>query len=376
MKYIVSNRESDIKDLLLQLKNEYGDYAFISYIDGEYGTRVYVYNSLVRSFYQLMKIQNIPCIGITFKNTTCFLNNNCDHIIEIDDVEFYSNTCNPFEDNSQTSRNHYLNVVPKNSYYGNDGWNLVYIRGIHSYEYENILNEINFANIFYTLHLDGSNTLNSTGNTTGIFCKINNDNTMFHYNTNTNNLFSKPLKEITCPEDELSYKLQGPELYASLRNIAKLIMHSYKFIKKDNEESIRYKTDNIAIWIRNTNKWPSRNTPAVIYNTLFSYCIITNKKCYVFQDLIPIDIPQHENIIECNNRIKNRPDFDNFIKICSECDIYVGANSGPYYLLLHQCFPILKICHDYLEYCDDNTKYNVKDENTLIDILNEFYTSP
>ena len=76
MKYTVSNKESDIKDLLLQLKAEYGEYAFISYIDGEYGIRVWVYKSLVvYDFYNSMKARNIPCIGIAFKNNCCFLNN-------------------------------------------------------------------------------------------------------------------------------------------------------------------------------------------------------------------------------------------------------------------------------------------------------------
>ena len=37
--YIVENKIKDIKTLLLALKDKYSDYAFISYIDGEYGMR-------------------------------------------------------------------------------------------------------------------------------------------------------------------------------------------------------------------------------------------------------------------------------------------------------------------------------------------------
>ena len=55
MIYKVSNQISDIKNLLTSLKDKYDDYAFISYVHGEYGIRVWVYNSLCYDFYKKCK---------------------------------------------------------------------------------------------------------------------------------------------------------------------------------------------------------------------------------------------------------------------------------------------------------------------------------
>lgn len=336
MIFSVSNKESDIKKLLLDLRNEYGDYAFISYIDGEYGIRVWVYNSLVYDFYNLMKKQNTVCIGIVFKNTKSFLNDLCDHIIEIDDVEFYSNSINCENiDNSSTSSNHINNVVPNNSYTGNDGWDLVYIRGLHSKEYEDILLEMNFSNIFYTLHVDGSRYINLHGCNNGYIYKINNTDIVF------NNI-----NDYTC-------------------------INSIKICEKPKKLN---KKNNIAIWIRSSNKWPGKNTPKNYYESLFNYCITNNKICYVFQDLIPVDLPCHTNIIDCTKRIKNRPDFDNFITVCSDSDIFIGSDSGPYYLLQHHSIPIMKIIYDNVQYSDNNTLTSITNEDNLIDILQKYYS--
>lgn len=336
MIFSVSNKESDIKELLLKLRSEYGDYAFISYIDGEYGIRIWVYNSLVYAFYNLMKSQNRVCIGIVFKNTKSFLNNLCDHIIEIDDVEFHSNALNSeIVDNNQYSTNHTNSIVPTNSYYGNDAWDLVYIRGMHSKLYEDILLEMNYSNIFYTLHVDGSRYINIHGCNTGHLYKVNNENAIFKSN-----------------------------------DINVICINSRHVCEKYQKTTI---TNNIVIWIRNSNKWPHKNTPKHYYESLFDYCITNNKNCYVFQDIVSVALPVHNNIIECNDRIKNRPDFDNFIKICSSSDVFIGADSGPYYLLLHQPIPILKICYDTVRYGDNTTLNDIKNEKSLIKILQEYY---
>lgn len=339
MIFSVSNKESDIKDLLIQLRSDYGDYAFISYIDGEYGTRIWVYNSLVYKFYKTMQQQNTVCIGIVFKNTKTFLTNLCDHIIEIDDVEFYSNSLNSGNvDNSQASHNHYNNVVPSNSYSGNDGWDLVYIRGLESKLYEDVLVEMNFSNIFFTLHVDGSNYINAYGCNTWCLYRINNENTTLDINN-------------------------GGEIGTMCINSIYIC---------DKPDKINH-TNNIAIWIRNSNKWSCRNCQPEYYDALFKYCIINNKKCYVFQDIIHVELPVHSNIIECNNRIKNRPDFDDFIKICSKCDVFIGADSGPYYLLLHQPINIFKICYNNTHYKDNSVIHNIVNKNHLTRILEDFY---
>ena len=283
-----------------------------------------------------MKSQNKTCIALVFKGTKCFLNNLCDHIIEIDDIEFASTLNNKIEDNSSTSLNHINNVVPSNSYYGNDGWDLTYIRGIHSALYEDILLEMNFSNIFYTLHVDGSRYINLYGCNNGYLYKANNQNVVFH---NVNN-------DTTC-------------------------INAINNIFKENTPS--HVTNKIVIWIRNTNKMPYRNIQIDYYNALFDYCIANNKICYVFQDIIHIELPIHDNIIECNDRFKNRPNFDNFVKICSDCDIYIGADSGPTYLLMHQCINILKICTGNVHYTNNNIINNINNKSLLLNVLNNFY---
>jgi hypothetical protein len=332
MIYSVSNNENDIKNLLFQLREIYGDYAFISYIDGEYGIRVWVYNSLVYEFYSKMKSINKICVAIVFKNTKSFLNNLCDHIVEIDDIEFLSNTTEHIEDGDQNSMNHTENIVLKNTYFGNDGWNLSYIRGLHCPLYEQILLELNFSNIFYTLHVDGSRYINLHGCNNGIIYKINNENAVFH-NINNN----------TC-------------------------INSIQVCAKENHHE---RSNKIIIYLRNSNKWPHKNISPEIYNTLFDYCIFNNKICHVFQDLIPVVLPNHSNIIDSTKRFKNRPDFDYFINKSNECDIFLGEDSGPLYLLLHQNKNILKLCTSCIQY--NNNVINNVNKNELINILNNFY---
>jgi hypothetical protein len=65
--------------------------------------------------------------------------------------------------------------------------------------------------------------------------------------------------------------------------------------------------------------------------------------------------------------------FDKFVDICSECDIFIGADSGPIYLLLHQPLSILKISYNSLRYIDNNTKIDIKTEEALLNVINDFY---
>ena len=46
-------------------------------------------------------------------------------------------------------------------------------------------------------------------------------------------------------------------------------MYKRPEIKRD----LNIKTRNIAIWIRNTDKHPDRNTLITTYETVFNYCI-------------------------------------------------------------------------------------------------------
>ena len=292
MIYKVSNQISDIKNILISLKDKYEDYAFISYIDGEYGMRVKIYSSLCYDFYKKCKQNNKIVVGICFKGTKSFLTHCCDNIIEIQDIAF-DTTKEEIVDNSQYSSNHANDgFVPKNLYQGNDGWSLEYIRGLHCDKYEKMLEEINFENIFYTLHCDGSRFINKKG--------------WKHVNNNFE-----------------PYKINNIDF--SFSSIQHWIDNNL-FIEEKEYNS--YTNNAISIWIRNTNKWTQRNMKPFIYNAIFNYCINNKKKCYVFQDLIPIKLPNNEYIIDSTIRFKQRPDFDNFLNICNKCDIFIGPDSG------------------------------------------------
>jgi hypothetical protein len=341
MIYTVSNDEYEIEKLLLQLREIYGDYAFVSYIDGEYGIRTLVYNSLVNNFFNSIKKENTICIGIIFKGNKVFLEKLCDHVIEINDVEFLSTISNNVEDNSHSSDNHVNSLVPSNSYSGNDGWDLCYIRGLHSKKYEDILLKMNYKNIFYTLHVDGSNFINKFGKNNISIYRINNEDIFIN---NLNN-------------------------YSFLKNL--------NFIEKNPRDTI--KRNKITVWIRNTNKWPGRNLPQMYYNSLFDYCIKNNKICNVFQDLIPVELPNHPNIIDCTVRIKNRPDLDNFINVCDDSDIFIGADSGPMLLVMHSSIDIIAICFGYPFMYPNihNPKmlFNVNNVKLLVKSLDNFYSA-
>tara|TARA_B110000208_G_scaffold192020_1_gene261850 strand:- start:7780 stop:8784 length:1005 start_codon:yes stop_codon:yes gene_type:complete len=332
MIYKIGNQINDIKNLLISLKDKYDDYAFISYIDGEYGIRVWVYNSLCYDFYKKCRQNNKTVVGICFKGTKSFLTPVCDHIIEIQDIAF-NITTEEIADNSQYSSNHSNDgFVANNLYQGNDGWRLEYIRGLHCDEYEKMLEEIKFENIFYTLHCDGSRYINKKGW------------------TNTDGCI-KP------------YKINNTDFsLASIQNW----MENNLFIEEKEYNS--YTNNAISIWVRNTNKWPQRNMQPVIYNAVFDYCINNKKKCYVFQDLIPIKLPNNEYIIDSTIRFKQRPDFDNFIDICNKCDYFIGADSGPIHLL-----NVLKTSNRNICLCNHRLLKNIIISNNPIDIIKNYY---
>lgn len=285
----VSNKINDIKELLININKEYNEnIALISYIDGEYGCRVLLYRSLVTDFINKQKTNNnITTVGISFKGNKFFLNELCDIVIEIDGTDF-------FDDNN--INNSYLASsdfeVLNKSYSGNDGWNLYYIRGIYNNNYENILQNLNLNNIFYTTHHDGSRIIN---------------NINYRYCNSTYRM--------------IIAKYNGSDLYYNLNDDIPQLL-------KPNMSATNTINNNIVIWIRNTNKWPSRNMPPEIYNTLFMYCITNKKHLYVFMDLIPVEYPDNEYIHICDFRENNIPMFDKFVEVCNNAYIYVGVDSG------------------------------------------------
>lgn len=266
---------NELETVLKEFKNN--NYGYISYIIGEYGMVINYYKTYVFNFYQELKKRNIKTVGFIFKNTQSFIYNCCDEIIEYQDIEF-DNTNNNIS-----------------SYYDNDGWALQYIRGIINYEYEEILNRIDFENIFYTLSLDGSYHYNKKNGFNPIF-----------YNNHIN-----------------LYKIMNNECSIYIPLYYGITPYANNIITND-----KVKKRNIAIWIRNTNKHPFRNTYLETYNTVFNYCIINNINCYVFLDLLPVELPESIYIKNCTERFKNRPNWDNFLNILSNCDFYIGSDSG------------------------------------------------
>ncbi len=339
MIYTVSNSILNIKQLLSDLHIIYPNYAFISYIDGEFGLRVWLYNSYVREFINQLKKTNLNVIGICFIGQKCFIEHLCDHIIEIQDTCF-DNTSVSLEDNSQTSKNHNnIYYVPNSKYDGNDGWNLCYIRGLHNPLYEQMINEFNFSNIFYTLHCDGSRFIN------------------IHNAKMVGSLF-------------IMFKYNNVNIRLKTDDITRRSLYNLPIIKQ------KIKNDNIVLWIRNTNKWPERNMSPQVYLNIFKFCLEKKKIVYVFQDLNKINIQKSEYIIECDYRKNNIPLFDKFKEICDKSSLYIGVDSGPLYVAQTSC-NIFTVCigndhHLYQTKCNHNNHSFVSPYN-IYNFLINFY---
>ena len=338
MLYTVSNSVVSIKQLLSDLQITYPNYAFISYIDGEFGIRVWMYNSYVYSFISKVKKTNVDVIGICFIGQKCFIEHLCDHVIEIQDTCFDDTIANII-DHSQNSENHKnIYYVPNTKYVGNDGWDLSYIRGLHNPLYEQMINEFNFSNIFYTLHCDGSRFINTQNaemaGSPFIMFKYNNLNITLNTDTATRtSLYSLPVK------------------------------------------IIKQKNDNIVLWIRNTTKHPGRNMEAEVYLNIFKFCIEKQKYVYVFQDLNKINIQNSEYIIDCDYRKNNIPLFDKFKEICNKSSLYIGTDSGPLYVAQTSC-NIYTVCigacgsWEYPRKCNNNSFVS---PSNIYNFLIQFY---
>ena len=337
--YKISCDLNGIKNCITKLKEEYSNTAFVSYIDGEFGCRAWFYNSVVKEFVQIQKNENKTVIGLVFKGNKLFLNDICDIVIEIQSVtfNFLPDSVENNIDNSWTSHNHFNHIVPSSKYSGNDGWDLNYIRGTHSEEYEKIINELNFSNIFFTTHYDGSRVINSK------LTSLSND-------------------------DDLSLGLINNIPFNTVR---KYCIRNYY---RKNNETKNNKNDHMAIWIRNTNKHPARNISPDIYNSVFNYCNENKKHLHVFLDLIPVDVVETEFIHIMNIREDNIPLFDKFVDICKDCYIFIGSDSGPAQIISNFTKTNLIMVSLPNEYISLEDKiYTAYDPETLIKTLNNLY---
>jgi hypothetical protein len=303
MLYKVGNSINEINQLLVNLRSTYPNYAFISYIDGEYGMRCLMYNTYVKEFCTLLTNQNTITIGICFLNTKVYLDGICDHIIEIQDTHFEHSSESYHSHQSSDAQNYVLETFTTN----NDGWDLYYIKGLHNADYESMIGSMNFDSIFFTTHLDGSRLVNCQNwafmdNRNAIVYRINNVLTTKNLNDITNS--------IIIPKQKKSF----------------------------------IKNNRITLCIRNTNKWPQRNMPLSIYSQVILYCIRNKIYVYVIQDLIPIDLPPSEYVIECNYRVNNLPNLDKYREIYNECCLFIGCCSGSINVPSMYCKNTVTVC--------------------------------
>jgi len=102
----------------------------------------------------------------------------------------------------------------------------------------------------------------------------------------------------------------------------------YMYKRPEIKRDLNIKTRNIAIWIRNTDKHPDRNTLITTYETVFNYCIENKIYCNVFLDIIPIELPNSEFIINKTQITKTSINWDNYIEIINNCDFFIVSDSG------------------------------------------------
>jgi len=299
----IDNNPETFLQTMTFLKKEHPDLAFISYLDGEYGYRVILYNSIVYQFALKQKEQKKFIVGLCFIGNTFFLKHYCDLIIEVQDIAFqWESLQTGGAETDYSNTNHFPVSIP---YIGNYSSHSFYKKGYYNIVYEQILINLKLSNIFFTYHCAASiQTSGEYGNFN--FCP-----NMFELKTGkiNNNLYSTKndfFKEIECNTDY---------------NFIKLTSYT-NFIK--NTE----KNDNIVVWIRNTGLESTANMPKEIYTALFSYCIANKKHLYIFLDLFKVPVPENEYLHVCDFRLHNQPLFDEFVKICNKSYLYVGSDSG------------------------------------------------
>ena len=294
-----SNNLQEIKTLILSLLTENKKSAFFSYIDGEYGIRLHVYYSLGKMFYNEMKKMDIPVIALIFKGQTWSVSECSDIVIEVQSSYGFSHNTDLTEQEYNDNKNNH-SWVPTGVYTGSDGWKPQYFKGFRDNEYENMIDSFKFSNIFYTTHCDGSK-------------------------------YTNPYTEtIVDGEEGFLYKVNDQNII--LNNIRPDYVERYfttNTLKQTN------KSRDYLLWIRNTNKWPQRNTPQSLIDNICKFCIATKRKCYVIQDLQETPVPDNEYIInylrsDDSNGLymKGSIHIDNIIELSKKCGVYIGADSG------------------------------------------------
>lgn len=284
-----------VKLILESLVEKYGidNLAFISLIKGEYGMRSYIYNSIVPRFISKVKDidSNIKVVGISFEDTSFFVDDICDIVIEINDKNF-NNTIVDTNGNMAIVAEHAKKIstylIPQESYNGTNGWHPSYITGVYSIEYENIISSMNFKNIIYTTFCDGSYVFTSNS---------------FNVSQISSSLNFGIIRQVPFMDS----LIEVPQI-------------------KRIDSHLTDENRSIVMFIRNTNKCPERNLPPEIYNAVFSFCMNNKIHLHVFQDLVPVDVP--ENPLIHNIWIPGSPQLKKMVNLCRKSHVYIGGNSG------------------------------------------------
>ena len=351
----IDNTLQSFYNEITRLKNEYPNLAFISYIDGEYGFRVVLYNCLAYDFAIKQRELKNPIVGLCFIGNTFFLKHYCDIIIEVQDIAFEWESFDASTPEELARRNHFPIDKP---YSGSNGIHPYYKTGYFNYAYENILTNLQFTNIFFTYHCA------SSWHTSGEIDRI----------QTSIDITDLDLGKI----NNVYYKICDPSILKQIKNIDNVEQTHISMFKIKSFNGFikeKKKNDNIVTWIRKTNNTPTRNLPPEIYWALFIYCITNKKHLHIFLDLEKVSIPKNEYLHVYDNRKNNQPLFDEFIQKCNNSYIYVGSCSGSSWMAAFyskaNCIIHNTIWWAGMTSFPQNPTFNTKEE--LIGILDSMY---
>jgi len=326
MSIITISTLSELSTQLDKIIKNTPNITYISYIDGEYGFRCLWYNGFVRHYTNKQRKSGNLVVGFCFKGNTIFLKELCDIIIEYKETAF--NLENIIDDThiDNDKNDHRIDSTPCSvPYKGTSGWSRYNTTGLHSEEYESIIDSFNFKSIIFTIHQIG--------------------HTMYVKNCRSN----------------IIGKLNDIPIDFGRINDNRDILLSYF---KPNTEISKIKKNAIACFIRNTNKCPERNLPDIIYIPLIEYCKFKKIHLNIFFDLNPVDIQESEYVHICNIRENGVLLIDKFIDICRESYIFLGADSG-----------ITEICNTYTDcnvlFYESQSPWGAVNKNIIIKTTQE-----
>lgn len=263
----------ELDTTLKDLKSRYQNVCLISFIDGEYGMMEIFYETAIKEYLNVCKDKYK--IGLCKKGHTTFLRNKVDIILELEELSSILD------------------------YSGKDGWKLPF--SCNYDKINSVLENLKLKSYIYSTIING----------TWIF----NKRYAYEHKQKNNNYLKGKSIEIGL--------LNGNPYTITNKNID----NEYMKLKIDKYFD-RSKLNRYAIWIRNSNKWIERNFKKEIYLKIFEHCISNNIYLYVFQDIIKIDLPNNEYIIDCAIRYDNCINVDKFVDICNNCSIFFGCVSG------------------------------------------------